>query len=124
MDLCDKGLELYKKLEALPKDKAMTDELREIRDSLSRLKKAAERLVLRRQAEAAFRNLGVRVTGVVWQPMDSRAVVNGQVVRKGNILAVGEPSAGENVYVEDILPEQVIVNYRGYKMRLALGTAE
>jgi len=110
---CDKGLEVFK-------DVPMKDykELQEVRDMLMRMRKAAERIKQRQDAERDFTMMNIKLTGVVAREKNSQAIVNAKVVTKGDVV----PSANEgvDVVVADILPQQVVFVFRGYKMMLTL----
>jgi hypothetical protein len=110
---CDKGLEVFK-------DVPMKDykELQEVRDMLIRMRKAAERVKQRQDAERDFATMNIKLTGVVAREKNSQAIVNAKVVSKGDVV----PSANEgvDVVVADILPQQVVFVFRGYKMMLTL----
>lgn len=109
---CDKGLEAFrefKNIEEVP-------DLQEMRERLFRLRKAADRLRTRSDAEQAFKNLNLRVSGVVARDRDSRAIVNNKVVGKGDLILASDNSEG--AIVDDIVPGRVIVRFRGYKMVL------
>lgn len=122
LNLCDRGLAIFKRLKDFPEQNALPD-LRELRERLLRLRKVSERLIRRRQVEIAFAALGIQVSSVIWRPNDARAIINGEVVKKGGMLPVGDKKAGEYVYIDDIHPAQVVMTYRGFKMRLAVATA-
>jgi len=109
---CDKGLEAFrdiKNVESVP-------DLQDLRERLFRLRKASERLRNRADAEQAFKNMNLRVSGVVARERDSAAIVNGKAVRKGDLILASDNSEG--AIVDDIVPGRVVVRFRGYKMVL------
>jgi hypothetical protein len=110
--LCDKGLDAFREIKNVEDVPALQD----LRERLFRLRKAAERLRNRADAELAFKNMNLRVSGVVARERDSRAIVNNKVVGKGDLILASDNSEG--AIVDDIVPGRVIVRFRGYKMVL------
>jgi hypothetical protein len=110
---CDKGLEVFK-------DVPMKDykELQEVRDLLMRLRKAADRIKQRQDAERDFQNMNIKLTGVVAREKNSQAIINAKIVAKGDVVPA--TADGVDVIVADILPQQVVFVFRGYKMTLTL----
>jgi hypothetical protein len=111
----DKGLEVFKEIPNL----GAYAELQEVRERLFRIRKASERVRQRQDAEREFTRLNLRVTGVVARDKRSQAIVNQNIVNKGDMVAtVGD--SNDVVVVDEILPEQVIFLFRGYRMSLTL----
>ena len=111
---CDRGLDVFKDVPNI----ADYRDLQEVQSRLLRLRKAADRLRQRQDAEREFTRLNIRVTGVVARDKRSQAIVNASIVSKGDLVTTGDST--DVVIVEDILPEQVIFLFRGYKMMLTL----
>lgn len=111
---CDKGLDLISKLD---KDVALLEVgLQEVREKLYSLRTAAERLHNRKMAELAFKQLNIRVTGVVARKRKSLAIVNSRVVSRGDLIEATDQAGG--AIIDEILPGRVIVRFRGYRMEL------
>ena len=85
---------------------------------LIRMRKAAERIKQRQDAERDFNQMNIKLTGVVAREKNSQAIVNAKVVTKGDV--VPSSNEGVDVVVADILPQQVVFVFRGYKMMLTL----
>ena len=111
---CDLALN---SLKDAPKDAGVEP----LRQSLSRLRRAAESMLRRDEALAAFQKLNVTVTGVVARPRKAQAIVNGMVVREGQSLAAAE---NESLIVEKISSDQVVLNFRGYRVAAPLTLTE
>jgi len=112
---CDKGIDVFKKTT----DIGTYRELLEIRERLTDLRRAGERLKSREDAEAEFERIGVRLTGVVAREKHSQAIVNGKTVSKGDIVSANNESV--DIVVDDIRPDQVIFLFRGYRVTQELG---
>ncbi len=111
---CDEGLESISKLE---KDVRLPEvSIQEIREKLYSLRTAAERLYNRKIAEQAFKQLNIKVTGVVAKNRNSLAIVNSRVVTRGDLIESTDQSGG--AIVDEILPGRVILRFRGYRMEL------
>ena len=114
MTQCDRGIDELKDVTII------TDypTLQLVRENLLRLRKAAERKQQRQDVEQEFNRLNLKVSGII-AAKRSQAISNGKIVSKGDLVS---PSADNSnvVIVEEILPEQVIVLFRGYKMSLTL----
>jgi len=89
----------------------------QIREKLLELRRAGERVRQRQEAEKKFRDMNIRLTGVVARAHHSQAIVNGKIVGKGEAVAVSE---NNDVVVDEIQPDQVIFLFQGYKMGLTL----
>ena len=112
VEACDKGLQ---ELAALPPDDPGVQELYE---RLYRLRRAADRLQKRADAEDAFRRLNIKVSGVVAKEHRPLAIVNNKTVSKGALIET--PDVEGSVYVDEIQPNRVIVRFRGYRIELPL----
>jgi hypothetical protein len=112
---CDGALKLLSKVPQSP----MVLKVEELRQNLTALNKAAEKLHQRREAQKAFDELHLSVTGVVTQGNASHAIINGKILRAGE----GLESADEPVVVESIAQDKVILLYRGYRMAGVPGRA-
>lgn len=112
---CDKGIDVFKKAA----DIAQYRDLLEIRERLTDLRRAGERIKSRQDAEAEFERMGVRLTGVVARAKHSQAIVNGKTVSKGDIVSANNDSV--DIVVDDIRPDQVIFQFRGYRVTQELG---
>jgi len=111
---CDKGLEVFRDINDLSAYK----ELQEIRERLFRLRKAGERIRLRQTAEGEFAKLNLRLSGVVARDRKSQAIVNSKIVSKGDLVPTIADSA--DVVVDEILPDQVVFLFRGYRLLLSI----
>jgi len=92
-----------------------------LRQNLQSLRKVGEAMHARADAAAAYQRLNVSVTGVVSRPRKAQAIVNGVVVREGQTLTA---AGNELLVIEKISPDQVVVNFRGYRMAAPLSAAE
>lgn len=92
-----------------------------LRQNLQSLRKAGDAMRARAEAAAAYQKLNVSVTGVVSRPRKAQAIVNGVVVREGQTLTA---AGNETVLIEKISTDQVVVNFRGYRMAAPLAAAE
>lgn len=109
---CDSGLNIFADIKT-NNYRALSD----IRDMLLRLRKAAERIKQRNDAERDFKMIGVRVTGIVSRPQHSQAIINAKIETVGDTLEL----AGDNTAtVSEINPQVVVVIYRGYRMELEI----
>ncbi|MGD0092181.1 MAG: hypothetical protein ABSE73_19880 [Planctomycetota bacterium] len=91
-------------------------DLLQARNRLQELRKAAERVHQRQEAEKKFRDMNIRLTGVVARERHSQAIVNGKPVGKGEVVAVSD---NYDVVVDEIRPDHVIFLFQGYKMMLS-----
>jgi len=116
---CDKGLELLKDLPDVTRcpDPVAVRDLLQVKEKLLELRRAGERVRQRQDAEKKFRDMNIRLTGVVARERRSQAIVNGKIVGKGEVVAVSE---NNDVVVDEIQPDQVIFLFQGYKMSLTL----
>ena len=88
-------------------------EIEGLRQSLLRTRKAGEAMRERDEATAAFGKLNLTVSGVIARQRKSQAIVNGLLVREGQTIPA---DANETLMIERITSEQVVVNFRGYRM--------
>jgi hypothetical protein len=105
---CGEALKLLGKVPQVP----MVWKVEELRQNLMALNKAAEKLHQRREAQKAFDDMRLSVTGVVTRGHAAHAIINGKILRAGD----GLESADEPVVVESIAQDKVILLYRGYRM--------
>ena len=111
---CDKGLKLFADIP----NPAAVPQLLGIREKLSDLRKAGDRIKQRQEADKRFRDVRLRLTGVVARDRGSRAIINGKILGKGEVLTAGE---NYNVVIEDIRSDRVVViSPEGYKMLLEI----
>lgn len=110
---CDKGLEVFKDVPI-----SVSKDLQIIREDLYRLRKAGDRMRQRQEAERDFNMMSIQVTGVVSREKNAMAIVNEKVVGPGDLLTLGTDNS--DLTVSEILPEQVIFLFRGFKMMLTL----
>ena len=113
MARCDHGLEVFKDVQM-----NFYPALQEVRDLLLRLRKAADRVRQRQDAERDFNMMNIHLTGVVARERNSEAIVNTKIVGKGDVVPTSQE--GVDVVVADIQPQQVVFIFRGYKMILTL----
>ena len=92
-----------------------------LRQNLQSLRKVGDSMRARSEAAAAYQRLNVSVTGVVSRPRKAQAIVNGVVVREGQTLSA---PGNELLVIEKITADQVVVNFRGYRMAAPLASAE
>ena len=90
------------------------------RQDILRLLIVAERLLARRDAERAFEELDLKVSGIVTTGRHGRAIVNGRLLARGAVLEVKDTD--EVVVVDAVEREEVIVLYRGIRIALPLGS--
>lgn len=112
VQLCGQGLDELGKLNISEKP-----ELEELHERLYRLQRAADRLHKRGEAETAFKNLNLKVTGIVARENRPLAIVNGRTLGKGSLIETMESTEGA-IYVDDIQPNRVIVRFRGFRIEL------
>ena len=110
---CDAGLEAFRDIRT-----DNVPELQEMRERLFRLRKASERQRNRQDAEDAFKNLNLRLSGVVARERDSKAIINGKQVGRGDLIEAADNSEG--AIVDDIQQGRVIFRFRGYKIELSV----
>jgi hypothetical protein len=109
---CDEGLKVFTDT---PNYGAIA-EWQPVRARLENLRKASERMKQRHDAEKKFREVNIRLTGVVARERKSQAIVNGKTVGKGDIVAASD---NYDVSVDDIHPDQVVfVTPDGFKVKL------
>jgi hypothetical protein len=113
VEACDKGLQ---ELGVLPPETEPA--VQELYERLYRLRRAADRLQKRVDAEDAFRRLNIKVSGVVAKQNHPLAIVNNKTVKKGELIETTEGEA--TVYVDEIQPSRVILRFRGYRIELPL----
>jgi len=108
---CDRGLEVFKDIPNIGDYR----DLQDVRERLFRLRKASERMRMRQDAEREFVRLNLKVTGIVARDRNSQAIINATIVNKGDLVAtVGD--SNDVVVVENILPDQIVFLFRGYKI--------
>ncbi len=83
-------------------------------EKFQRLQATAKRLQLRQDVEADFASKKIVVEGIVWRAQAPAAVVNGEMVKEGSVLRVGEKGAMIQVY--RIKKHSVIFTYRGIQV--------
>ena len=76
----------------------------------------ASRLKSQQDIGKEFVNLGLRVDGVIWSPMDAKAVVNGTTLSAGEIM-LHERKQGD-LRVEVIEEHGVVFQFKGMRFRL------
>ena len=109
---CDEGLKVFTDT---PNYGAI-QEWQPVRARLENLRKASERMKQRHDAEKKFREVNIRLTGVVARDRHSQAIVNGKPVGKGDIVSASD---NYDVSVDDINPDQVVfVTPDGFKVKL------
>jgi hypothetical protein len=114
MAKCDLGLKIFTDLPAL----STVRDLQEIRERLVDMRKAAERMKTRHEAEKRFREVHLKVTGVVARERRSTAIVNGRTVFKGDVLAAAD---NYSVVIEDIQVDRVVfLTPEGFKTMQSL----
>ena len=79
-----------------------------LEEKLVRLHDTAYRLRTRAKVEEEFRGLKIVITGIVWQASGPVALVNGAVVREGDIVL--------GARVDEIRPNEVIFNLKGVRV--------
>lgn len=92
----------------------------DLREQLIDLRKAAQGVAQRKNAERKFNTIPLRLTGIVRRDSGSQAIVNSRTVRKGDVVADANDSI---VYVEEIRADGVVVVFEGYRMLLNLSEA-
>jgi hypothetical protein len=79
---------------------------------LACIRKAAEQMLRRQQAEAAFAALEIRISGAVCHGKKSVAIINGNRVSQGDVVAVSE---AESLVAEEIGADRITFVFRGYR---------
>lgn len=76
----------------------------------------AQRLKSQQDITKEFDGLRLRVDGVIWSPIDAKAVVNGRTLSAGEVM-LAERKQGD-LRVEMIEEHGVVFQYRGMRFRL------
>ncbi|HEY3319641.1 MAG TPA: hypothetical protein VGP72_04105 [Planctomycetota bacterium] len=111
---CDEGLKVF----ADEPTAGSVPEWQAVRGKLESLRKAADILKRRQDAEKKFRDSNLRLTGVVAREKRSQIIVNGKALGRGGVLKVAD---NYEVSVDEIRPESVIfMTPEGFKMQLEM----
>ncbi len=102
---CDEGLRALEK----GKDEGVVSE---IRDHLLRMRKAADRLRLRREAEIDFKGKDLQVVGIVAREKKPQVLINNHILTKGSTIP------GSDIQIEEIRSGVIICRYKGFKVKL------
>jgi hypothetical protein len=78
-------------------------------ERLERLRETGSRLKDRREKEAEFSRLRIDIQGIIWEPGNPVALINGQTVKPGQAV--------EGALVEDIRPGEVVFLYKDVHVR-------
>jgi hypothetical protein len=100
---CEAALSLVRKAAAEDSEDAQR---------LACIRKAAEQMQRRQQAEAAFEALSIRISGAVCHGRKSVAIVNGSRVSQGDLVAVSE---AESLVAEEIGADRITFVFRGFR---------
>lgn len=114
---CDQGMDEFKPIPDLSK----YPDLEIVKGRLLRARKAADQMRGRQTAQRDFDALNIEISGVMALKKNSQAIINGEIVHKGTMVKSSNDAA--DVMVDEILPERVMFNFRGYKMMLLLAEA-
>ena len=110
---CDEGLSL---LQSIPQNRR--GEFGSEQTAILRLRTAAERQIVRAEAQRQFEALNISLTGVVARTGLSQAIVNAKVVTRGEIVPL--ENAPQSVLVHEIRQSEVIFLYRGFRMPVVI----
>jgi len=89
----------------------------DLRERLIDLRKAAQRVIRRKEVEQKFKSIPLRLTGIVRRDHGSQAIVNSRLAKKGDVVAAADDSV---VVLEEIRADEIIVVFEGYRMLLNL----
>jgi hypothetical protein len=118
---CDQGMEEFKDVPNMSK----YPELEIVKGRLLRARKASENLRGRQTAQRDFDAMNIKILGVVAKPKNSQVIIQSgkeaDILHKGSMVKTSNDST--DVMVDEILPERVVFNFRGYRMMLLLQDA-
>ncbi|MCY3020544.1 MAG: hypothetical protein NTW87_16100 [Planctomycetota bacterium] len=116
---CDAGLAVFRDIPDIAKHRGIAEvqELLNVREKLLDLRRAADRLWQRQEAERQFRELDLRVSGVIASGRHALAIVNGRTATRGAVVATSD---NQMVTVDEIRPDHVVFVWRGFKIAVAL----
>jgi hypothetical protein len=101
-----------------PTDVVIADGVR-LKSEVALLHRAAQRQAQRIEAQNAFEQLNVKLSGVIARARGSQAILNGNIVREGQVVTF----ASDAIVIESITDEQVLLNFRGYRMSATMAHA-
>lgn len=90
--------------------------------AIFRLHTAADRMILREEAQNQFKALNIALTGVVARNASAQAIVNSKIVSRGTVVPV--PNAPQDVVVLEIRANEVVFLYRGFRMTVEIKDGE
>lgn len=99
-----------------PPLKADPPHLRQMEEQIRNYNRLAVRLKAQQDIKREFEGMSLRVNGVTWSPIDSKAVVNGRVYSAGEIM-LNERNSGD-LRVEMIDEGGVTFQFKGVRFRL------
>jgi hypothetical protein len=85
----------------------------DLNERLERLRATARRLREREEAESEFEKMRIDIQGIVWEPGNAVALINGLALREGDTIA----GAPVEVEVEEIRADEVIFVMKGVRVR-------
>ena len=112
---CRKGLGLRAELDP----PAHKPEWQGNREKLLRVQYAAERLLKRRQTEADFQALQLKLEGVLVSAQGAQALINGTLLNKGD--AIPRSGALTDAILADLHKDYAIILFRGLRIQLRAG---
>jgi hypothetical protein len=117
---CDKGVKKIE--EEMPKaqDAKTVAGILKLRDRFYLLRRMAERLQSRAEAQAKLKSLNLAVSAVMIQDRKAQAMINGEWAGKAGVLRLG-PRGEEALTVVDIFRDHIVVDFRGYWFEVLVG---
>lgn len=95
--------------EAAGKLKAMKVAEPGLAESVERVQLTAQRLKARAEIESEFRGVSIEIQGIIWEPTNPMALIEGKTVREGDVV--------EGALIEEIRTSEIIFNYKGVRCR-------
>jgi len=115
---CDQGMEAFKPISNM----SVYPELEVVKGRILRVRKASETLRARQTAQRDFDAMNIKILGAVVKNKNSQVIIQSgkeaEVLHKGSMVKVSSDSA--DVMVDEILPERVVFNFRGFRMMLLM----
>ena len=99
-----------------PPLKADPPHLRRMDEEIRNYHRMAVKLKAREDIQKEFEAMRLRVDGVIWSPIDAKAVVNGRLLSAGEIM-LNERKQGD-LRVENIEEHGVVFQFKGIRFRI------
>lgn len=99
-----------------PPLKADPPHLRRMDEEIRNYHRMAVKLKTREDIQIEFETMRLRVDGVIWSPVDAKAVVNGRLLAAGEVM-INERKQGD-LRVENIEEHGVVFQFKGLRFRI------